>query len=798
MRVPVSWLAEYIALDRDVKALAEGLTAAGLKVEAIHRPGVGIAGVVVGEVRSVEPHPAADKLVLVDVALGDGVRRVVCGARNFATGDRVPVAPPGARLPEGREVERMTIRGVASDGMLCSARELGVGDDTSGILLLPPEAEVGADVTEALGLDEAVLDIEVTPNRPDAMSMLGIAREVAAFTGAELRPPEVSLEEGPDAAQDLAEVRVDDAAACPRYLARVITGVTFRGSPAWAQRRLSAAGIRPISALVDATNYALIVTGHPMHAFDLDLLQGHRIVVRRASAGESLTTIDGARRALDPDDLVIADAGRPVALAGIMGGIETEVSEQTGRVLLESAHFDPASVLRTSKRHALRSEASARFERGTDPNQVSSAADLACSLILEWSGGELAAGAIDRYPAPMSPRVVTLRPERVRILLGRQLGLDEMSEALSRIGLESTVADGRIRVTVPTRRPDITAEEDLIEEVARLTGYDMIPSTLPPGRSRAGGLTRQQRLVREVRRLLAGAGVSEAYTSSLIGPADLDRIGYGKGHPARATLRLANPLVKDESYLRTSLVPGLLAAASRNVARRTLLVRLYEIGRCFHPQEGLLPRESERLGIVLHGPVPQQWHTPAREIDVFDLKGVLEDLLVGLAIEGASFRPEVIDVLHPARAGLIEASGRTLGFFGELSPEACSRYDMSHRAYVAELDLQMVLDIAGPPTIVGEIPRFPAVLLDLAVELPDEVPASDVVETAGSAGGEILEEVRIFDVYAGAQVGEGHKSLALSLCFRRPDRTLAQQEALAARDAIVEAIAERHGGRVRD
>ncbi|HEY8201894.1 MAG TPA: phenylalanine--tRNA ligase subunit beta, partial [Actinomycetota bacterium] len=504
--------------DLDVDRVAEGLTNAGLKVEAVHREGAGFHGVVVGEVRSVDPHPRAERLVLVEADVGaDELLHIVCGARNFAKGDRVPVAVVGATLPGDFTISERVVMGKTSHGMLCSGRELGVGEDHSGILVLPADAPLGAPVGDVLGLGEVVLEIEVTPNRPDAMSLLGIAREVAAFTGGELRPPAPELREGGDPVEALASVAIEDLEGCPRYLAMVLGEVDGgAASPELAQRRLVAAGVRPVSAVVDATNYALLVTGHPMHAFDLDRLGGKRIVVRRAAPGERLTTIDGTDRELDPADLVIADASQPVALAGIMGGSDSEVSESTTRVLLESAYFDPASVLRTSKRHGLRSEASARFERGADPNGVADAARLAAALIQEWAGGVVAPGSIDVYPSPVLSRTVTLRPERVRLLLGLDLATGDMVGALERLGFGASDDGGVITATVPTRRPDVTGEEDLVEEIARHVGFDRIPSRVPRGLPEGGSLTREQQLLRVVRGLLVGGGLWEAYTSSLI------------------------------------------------------------------------------------------------------------------------------------------------------------------------------------------------------------------------------------------------------------------------------------------
>ncbi|MGH7425923.1 MAG: phenylalanine--tRNA ligase subunit beta, partial [Candidatus Methylomirabilales bacterium] len=563
------------------------------------------------------------------------------------------------------------------------------------------------------------------------------------------------------------------------------------------QRRLLAAGFRPISNVVDATNYALLVTGHPMHAFDLDTLEGARVVVRRARPGERLTTLDGTDRALDPDDLMIADAAFPVALAGVIGGADTQVSETTRRVLLESAYFDPASVFRTSKRQALRTEASARFERGADPGNVPYSAELACSFIQAWAGGKVARGAIDRYPEAISGRVAFLRPERANLVLGTEIEAEEMSSALGRLGLTVSDDDGVIRAGIPTNRPDLVAEEDLIEEVARLLGYERIPATLPSGRNRTGGLTREQSLLRRVRAALAGAGLWEAYTSTLIGLADLARWGFPDDHEASRPVGLANPLVRDESLLRPSLLPGLAAALSRNVARRNLSVRLLEIGRVFLPSEELLPREPLRLCVALHGPLGREWHTPDREMDFFDAKGILEALFEAIHVRGVSFAPVAAEPFHPGRAAVLGLGERRLGILGELSSEALARWDLPHRAVFAEVDLEAIIQAAGDPLGGDEAPRFPAVLIDLAVSVPREVPAAELEATARSSGGDILEDVRIFDLYVGAQAGEGRKSIALALSFRRADRTLTEAEALAARDAIAAAIAERHRGEVR-
>jgi phenylalanyl-tRNA synthetase beta chain len=794
MKVPLSWLREYVDFDEDYSVLADGLTSLGLKVEGVDRPGESIEKVVVGKVLEIKDHPRADQLILVDVDVGSESLHIVCGARNFAVGDLVPVALVGASLPDGR-IERATKRGEVSEGMLCSPRELRVSEDHSGILVLPSDSEVGADVRPILGLDDVVLDLEITPNRPDAMSLLGVAREVVALTQTEWRVPDPSLPVATEPITGLAAVEVEDAKGCPRYLARVLTGITDAPSPAWVQRRLHLAGVRPISSIVDATNYAMLVAGHPMHAFDLDRLDGNRIVVRRARRGERLVMIDGDEHELDPDDLLICDASRPVALAGIMGGSESEVSPETTRVLLESAYFDPKSIFRSSKRHGLRSESSARFERGADPNAADFASRYASRLMIEWANASVAEGTIDIYPKPVEPWIVSARPPRVNLVLGTSMSNDDMVDALARFQFEPTTSNGNLQVRVPTFRRDVTAEEDLIEEIGRLLGYEKIPGTLPSGANRAGYLSPEQKAIRRLRDSLVGAGLYEAESSSLISPADIERVGYPEGHEARKALRMANPLSSEASLLRPSLLPGLLSAVARNVARRNLSVRLFEIGHCFLASGEVLPREPLRLGIAMHGQVEPTWLSPERELDFYDLKGVVE-LLIQNRIDEAIFQPSDEAIFHPGRSASVLLDGQLLGSFGELHTRAQERFGLPNRVLVAELDVTALLEAARWPGL-RNVPKFPAVLRDLAVSVPESVPVGEVVSAAREAAGDVLEELRIFDLYRGEQAGEGRKSVAMSLKFRLEDRTLTDEEAQAIVERVASRIAELYGGQIR-
>lgn len=796
MKVPLNWLREFVEVDDEPEVVASRLTAAGMKVERLYRTGAGVEGVVVGEVSAIAPHPNADKLSLVQVRTGCMDISVVCGAGNFVVGDRVPVAQPGSQIPKVGEIGRRKFRGVPSEGMLCSAAELGLGDDHTGIMILDRSAVVGSDLRQALGLGEAVLELEINPNRPDAMGLIGIAREVAACTGAALKgfAPAIDPAVPRSSAEDLVEVEIRDPQGCPRYMARVIEGVAPAASPGWARLRLMLGGVRPISAAVDATNYALLVTGHPQHAFDMQCIEGGHIVVRRAVAGERMVFIDGVERILDPQDLVIADPSRPVALAGVMGGQDSEVTKTTSRIILETAAFDPRSVFRTSRRHGLRSEASARFERGVDPNGVEMASTLAAALIADWAGGAVAAGSVDVNPRPVEPAVITVRPSRIRSLLGAELTPEQMTGALDRLGLSPTLDGDLITTIAPTYRVDLKGEEDLVEEVARVVGYDRIPTTLPAGSNRAGSLTAQERLLRRLRAVLNGAGIYEARTSSLIGPDDLERIGI---QPASAT-RLANPISRDEALLRPSLLPGLLRSSALNFARRPGDVRLFEVGQTFHPNGVDAPQERLKLAIAMGGTVPQQWHAAARELDLFDLKGAIELVLAGLNIRDAVFEERQEDPFHPTRAAcLFAADGTRLGVFGEIAGEVGDRVGVPGRFSLGEFDLEALLARVGSPSPPPEMTRFPAVLLDLAVVVNEDVPAAGILSTVRSSAGELLESVRLIDVYRGDQAGAGRKSMAFSMVFRSPLRTLEDDEALGARDAVAQAIEQRYGGRVR-
>lgn len=795
MRVALSWLREYVELDEnlDVEDLGRRLDMSGTKVEEIHRLGTGVGGVRVAEVLDVGDHPNADNLTLVEVTTGEETHRVVCGARNFAVGDRVPLAVVGARLP-GMEITERKIRGQVSRGMLCSGAELGVSRDHSGILVLPPDAPIGEDIVSVLRLDDVILELEITPNRPDCMSMIGIAREVAALYGTGLEVPHLDLKT--DEVDSPVEIDVRDPKGCPRYLARYLEGVTVGPSPTWMAGRLLAAGFRPISNVVDATNYVLLETGQPLHAFDGARVAQDTIVVRRARDGELLTTLDDEERKLDASDLLIADPEKPLAIAGVMGGLESEVSTGTTSVIIESATFDKISVSFTSRRHNLRTEASARFERGSDPEIVPYAAARAAHLMRETGGGKVSPMEHDSHPVPPQRPMVTLRPDRTSELLGIEIQPERQVEHLRSIGLSSALHDGSIEVEVPSFRRDLSIEADLIEEVARLEGFDKLATTRPKGP--AGGLTKQQRADRTLRRALVAAGVTEAWTGSLSSPEELDVLGYPPDHEARRMVELANPMLEQEPALRTTLMAGLLRSTARNFAHQTAPgVALFEMARAYLPSEDL-PREPEMLTCVFSGERnPKTWRSDPEPWDLYAAKGVLSGSLAALGIAAPSLEPVEEAPFHPTRGATVLLEGARIGVLGELHPDVCDGFDVPQGTVALEIALPPVYEALPGRTRAIDLPRFPSVLIDVAVIVDVDVAAADVREVVERAGRPELGKVRLFDLYEGDQIPEGKKSLAFSLEFRDPERTLTDEDASRVRDRIVDALREEVRGELR-
>lgn len=794
MRVSLEWLREYIDVPEDVRELAHRLDMSGTKVEKIHSPQEEIEGIVVAQVAEVDPHPNADNLAMVTVSLDGGdSQRVVCGAKNFAVGDKVALARVGSRLP-GMAITERKIRGEVSRGMLCSAAELGLSKDASGLLILQPDAPLGADVAELLNLGDTVLELEITPNRPDCMSMIGVAREVGALYGTELRVSQPAPQTS-DIRHGI-EVEITDPAGCPRYVAGFVEGVSVGSSPVWMAARLLAAGMRPISSIVDVTNYVMLETGQPLHAFDAATVSERRIIVRRAEAGETLQTLDGSLRELASSDLLITDPEKILAIAGVMGGLDSEVTETTRDVIIEAASFDSASVSFTSRRHGLRSEASARFERGVDIETVPVAAARAAELIQAVAGGAVAASPAEAYAVVHQRREITLRPARTERLLGVAIPSERQAQHLRSIGVPAELDGDVISAEIPGFRPDLGREADLIEEVARLEGFDKLPSTLPPGRG--GGLSPAQSAERTMRRVLVALGVTEAWTSSFMSPADLDPLGYEADHPVRRLVELANPMVDTEPALRSTLLPGLTHSAARNVAHRAPGVALFEIARVYAPSEGDLADEQLTLAAVLAGErTPDSWRRPGQRWDFFNAKALLDSALSSLGITQVAYEPFKGAPFHPTQAALVKIGGTPIGALGSLHPDACGNLDLPDGTIVCELSFDALI-AALPERPKGEaLPRFPSILFDVAVVLDETIDSEKVISVITKAGAPEVVSVRLFDVYRGEQVPEGKKSLAYALELRHPERTLTDADASLVRDRILSALRERTGAELR-
>ena len=798
MLVPYNWLKELVEFDYSADELAEKLTMAGLEVETIVRRGKQGSGVIVGAIESVEPHPNADRLVLCKVDAGDQMLNIVCGATNMAPGDKVPVALHGATLPGGVRIKKGKIRGAESEGMLCSAKELELGEDADGIMILPARLEVGADLSSALGLDEPILDVQVTPNRCDWTSMVGVAREVAVMAGTPLQMPEISFRKGEVPIDTLTSVQIDDPEMCPRYAARVMRGVRVGPSPDWMQDKLVKGGLRPINNVVDATNYVLLELGQPLHAFDYDLLAENRIVVRRAHHGEQIVTLDGEERALLPDILVIADAVKPVAIAGIMGGRETEVTATTGNILIESAYFDPGTIRRGSKKMGLSTEASYRFERGADPEMVLAAADRAAGLIQELAGGELAVGTIDNYPQRFTPAQVHLRPARANALLGTDMSEAEMADMLGKLAFDVESRDAQLSVTVPSFRGDVRREADLIEEIARVRGYDRITSTRPRAAVVLPRRNEEFAFSKEVTDALLSLGMTEIITLSFSCPEDMERMG--SANAADQMVTLMNPMTERQSALRASLIPGIMWTLERNSRRGRPDCTVFEVGRIFTPSStGTQPDETLMVaGAVMGEAIAHHWQRSGTDGDFYYLKGLVAALLDKLHCPDVSFQTGTHPALSDKACAEICVGGTVSGFTGEVREAVRDRFGVADPVFVFELNLDLLRPLSGVLPLHQPIPKFPSSGRDLAIIVAEQVRAQDLIALILSTGGEIVRDVTLFDLYRGSQIPAGMKSLAFSIKYLATDRTLTDEEVNRLHQKITEALAVKFHARVRD
>lgn len=780
MKISLEWLRDYVDVALPPEALADRLTHAGFEVESLTGWKPLFKGVIVARLDSFRPHPRSEHLSVCSVHDGKAEYSIVCGAPNLKAGERVALALEGATLPDGQKIGKTSFQGILSEGMLCSEKELGLSEEGSGIMVLDPGLSVGIPLEKAFPAEDWILEINITPNRPDCLCVMGIAREVAALTGERFRHPEEKRLEGPTAAGSLTSVFIERIDLCPRYVAKLILGVKIGPSPFWMRRRLQAMGVRAINNIVDGTNYVMLEMGQPLHAFDFDRLEERRIVVKTADAGMTFTTLDGMARHMPKEALMICDGKKPVALAGIMGGLNSEVQDDTTNILLESAYFDPMGIRRTSKGLGLTTEASLRFERGIDPNGSLRAAERAAELMMNMGGGTIARGAVDAYPRKIDPARISLRIDRVNQVLGTSISDQEIRSHLQSLQL---ILQGdrpeSFQVIVPTYRVDLSREIDLIEEIARLHGFYRIPVTLPSGRVSPEKKSLIQKASERARSLLTSFGFWEVINYSFISAQVLKDIGIPPTDRKARALRIQNPLSEDQSVMRTTLIPGLLHTARHNTHRQNLDFKFFELGRIFFPTgEESLPEELETLSGLITGLREEEiWAKPKGECDFFDLKGVLEGLLDGLGISSITFPPDPqIPFLHSGKSCRIEVRGEEMGIMGEVHPNVRYLFDLKQRVFLFELKFQELAERMTERRSFMPLPRYPAVTRDLALIVDDGIAAGKLLQTLWRANDGLIRDIRLFDLYRGNPIPPGKKSLAFRLIYLKEDRTLTDRE----------------------
>lgn len=796
MKAPLSWLKDYVDINVTPKEFADALTMSGSKVEGIEIQGEDISKVVVGKIITLQKHPDADKLQVSKVDIGSEIIQIVTGAQNISIGDFIPVALVGSTLPGDKKISKGKLRGIESCGMMCSIQELDLtledypnaaGD---GIFILENIFPLGMDIKEALGLNETTIEFEITSNRPDCLSIVGVARESAVTLNSKFTKPEIRVNEDADEACKYASVEIKDADLCPRYAARIVKDVKIGPSPNWIKKRLKAAGVRPINNIVDVTNYVMLEMGQPMHAFDLENLHDKKIVVRRAVNGEIMKTLDGQERQLDASMLVIADGIKPVAVAGVMGGENSEVTENTKTILLESANFNGTSVRLTAKKLGIRTEASARFEKGLDVENVSVAIDRAAQLVEELGAGTVCKGLIDCYIKRPESKEIKLRPDKINSFLGTSISLDEMKKILT--ALEFSINEEDLLVKVPSFRPDIEREADIAEEIARIYGYNNIEATLLTGKaSTQGKKTYKQKIEDIIKDTMISCGLSEIYTYSFASPKVFDAINLPLESELRKAVVISNPLGEDFSIMRTTTIPEMLEVICRNYNRRIEEVRLFEISNVYLPEEKAvngLPNEKLILTLGMFG-----------NIDFYDLKGAVEQLFNSLGIKDYEIEQERdCHSFHPGRTAKILLNGQKIGTFGEVHPEVIENFDGPQRTYIGVIEIEPLVECASLMAKYKPLPKFPAVTRDIAMLVKDEILVKQIENIIKQRSGKILEEIKLFDVYKGKQVPEGLKSVAYSITFRAEDRTLTDEDVNKAMSKILDGLKNNLDAQLRE
>ncbi|MBQ9572597.1 MAG: phenylalanine--tRNA ligase subunit beta [Acidaminococcaceae bacterium] len=809
MLASIAWLKRYVDIDVTPEELAEKLTRVGLEVESVIHQGQGISGVVTGKVTAIEKNPKSDHLWVCQMDYGSGeIVQIQTGAQNVKQGDIVPVATLGAELPNGMKLKKIKMADVYSYGMLCSAAELGIDnklllpEQREGILILSPDTPIGKDIKEVLGLNDTVLDIDLTANKQDCFCMTGIAREVAAVLGKTLRMPDTSVkEEAGGDIHDMLRVAIEIPELCSRFTSRALKNIKIMPSPDWMQNELRACGVRPISNVVDVTNYVMMELGQPMHAYDYDTLAGHALIVRRGKAGEHLQTLDDQDRPLTPDMITIADTEKAVGLGGVMGGLITEVTDKTTTVILEAAAFNGPSIRRTSKALGLRSEASMRFERGVDIANCHRALNRAAHLLEEMGACETVCGIADAYPVPYKPAVITVTPETINTRIGVEIPKEEMADILHRLQFAVKEENGALVITAPTWRQDVTCDADISEEIARMHSYDKIESHNPELALRQGKEDPMEEVKGEAEDYLASAGLDEVMTYTFIHPSFVDKMMLKAEDARRSVIRLMNPISDEFGVMRTTMLPSLLNTAAYNLARQAESVKIFEVGRVYLPKSLPLtdhPEERRMIGAVMSGRRNElTWTSGKDSVDFYDMKGVVEGLLEKMQLADYELAACEETYMHPGKSCVIKAGGRQIGYFGCLHPTVAASFDVPEETYVLELELAPLAESALRVPQYTHLAKFPGTSRDIAVVVPKNVTMQELESVLRTNAGELLKGIRVFDVYTGKQVAEGCKSVAFNLTFQAEDRTLTDGEIDPIIKNVVEKVAEAYAAELR-
>lgn len=794
MLVPLKWLRDYVDIDRETQEFADMMTMTGSKVEKVEFFGKETNGVEVCKILEIEQHPDADRLKVTKVEVADGqILQIVTNATNINVGDYVPVARIGAVLPGDFKIKKGKLRGVLSEGMFCGAEELTIPSQyveehkKDGIYILDHQDsfELGMDVREALGINDALIEFEITSNRPDCRSIIGIAREAAVTLGEELKYPQITVNGSDEDMKFEIDVQTE---LCKRYCGKVIKDVKVGPSPYWMQRRLIEAGMRPINNIVDITNYVMLELGQPLHAFDLEDIKYNKMIVKLAQEGEKFTTLDGTQRTLTSDMLVIGNQDKTLDLAGIMGGENSEVKDNTTSIFLEGASFAKENIRATSKKLGLRTEASSRFEKGIDVNLTEAAVNRACQLIEELGCGTVLNGMLDYYPKKEEVQKITANPERINKLLGVNVPMDQFINILESLEFKcNLISSDKLELEVPSFRLDICEDADILEEVARIYGYENIPSATLEGNATAGVKTNKQKFMDNVKSNSIAVGLNEILTYSFVSPRGVDKLNLAEDDERREFVKIINPLGEETSVMRTTLIPNMLDVISTNLSHKVEEVYAFECGNTFRPQEGL-PVETKKLSIGMYG----------KEVDFFSIKGAVETILMNVGFDGYEVEPETKNLtFHPGRCAKLVYNNICIGTLGELHPDVLENYDLNQRVYIAEIDIDLVFENLNNSKVYNPLPKYPATTRDIALLVKDEVFVKQIEDIIKANGSDILESYQLFDVYKGAQIEEGHKSIAYSITYRSKDKTLTDEDVAKVHDKIVSELSEKLNANLR-